>query len=638
MSTDLPARKRTATSPILFVLMVALAIRAFDLAGQSLWYDEAFSVRLAQQNDILALFIREAQLSLNTPFHYILLKGWMNALGDGEFAVRLPSVFAGVVSVALAYRLSALVLGRPSLIPAVLVALSPVGVMAAQDVRMHALASCLGLAATAAFLAALRGERSSTWLTWAALGVLAFATHVLAGLVVGMHILVGIALRLFERRGLSRPQLIASATTGAIIVIWAALLWSNRANYGVSYDAAADWPALLVQTAAGQALPRLLPAELIAPVGAAIMLALALSWTALFGAPVHLRSANALAMIATGALIAMTTFCAVVGKFSPRYPPIIAPISLTTIGIAIAATMQQGRIARLLARAGFALFAFGFGGALLALRTSPLYANEDFRGAVAHIRANLKPDERVLLVSGHFAPVFEYYWSGSRDAWIALPPDPALDVRNTLTYTSVVPLTNAALTGAGGAWLLLWQDDVIDPTGVVQSLMRRQAQALAPQPDTPPFVGLRLQHYRFFQPYRPLPEQIPSGEATIEYNRPDVGLDSLGCVQPQPAYAGDGYLEVQCFWQTLPFAPLSVYTKVSLRLTDAQGNQVVQSDQPIAFRGFPYVPYEKPIWGVHFIPLPPDLRAADYTLRVIPYTEVGEIAPQVSLPIQVLPR
>ncbi|MCS6849273.1 MAG: glycosyltransferase family 39 protein [Anaerolineae bacterium] len=633
------AHRRThGRALILLVLLAALAIRAFDLAGQSLWYDEAFSVRFAQQNDILALFIREAQLNLNTPLHYILLKGWMFGLGDGEFAVRLLSVFAGVASVALAYRLGALILNQSSLIPAVLVALSPVGVMAAQDVRMHAFASCLSLGATVAFLTALRSERPVLWLTWGVLGVLAFATHVLSALFVGIHIVVGIALRLAEGRSISRPHLVASAITGVVILVWAVLLWSNRASYGVSYDASADWPALMLQTAAGQVLPRLLPAELVAPAGVAVMIALVLSCATLIVMRDQAQLAGALAAIAVGSLIAMATFCAVVGKFSPRYPSIIAPIVLATIGVAIAVAAKRGRMAQALARAGFASLALGFSAGLLTLRTSPLYANEDFRGAVAHIRARLQPDERVLLVSGHFAPAFEYYWTGAPDAWIALPPDPVLNVHNTLTYTSVVPATNAALAGMGGAWLLLWQDDVIDPTGVALALLRRQSQAFAPQPDTPQFAGLRLQHYRFFQPYRPLPEQIPPSEAVIEHNRPEVGLRSLGCVQPQPARAGDGFMEVQCFWQTQPFVPLSVYTKVSLRLADVGGEQVLQSDQPIAYNGFPYVPYEKPIWGVHVIPLPPDLQSGDYTLRVIPYTETGEISPQVSLPVQVSPR
>ncbi|MFN3704931.1 MAG: glycosyltransferase family 39 protein [Thermoflexales bacterium] len=620
------------------VLLVAWAIRIFDLAGQSLWYDEAFSVLFAQRHDVLALFVREAQLNLNTPLLYVALKGWMIGLGESEFAVRLMSVFCGVVSVALAYRLSAVALSRPSPSAAVLLALSPVGVLAAQEARMYALAGCLCLGATLALSLALRDDRRAYWLAWGVLGVLAFAAHVLCALVVGVHILVSVALRLSQRRLPSRPQLLAIAGAGLVILSWTAFIWPNRAGYGVSYAASANWPMLMVQTAAGQVLPRLLPAEWVAPSGIAVTIALALSCLALVRMRGRAPAAQALAATAFFAPAAIATFCALSGKFSPRYPTIVTPIVLAAVGAAIAGASSRRPAAWMLARAGVAALAVGFAAGLLALRVSPLYANEDFRGAVAHIGARLRPDERVVLVSGHFAPAFEYYWRGATDAWVALPPDPVLNVHNTLTYTSVVPATNAVLANLGGAWLLLWQDDVIDPTGVATALLRRQSQAFAPQPDTPQFAGLRLEHYRFFRPYRPLPAQIPPSEAAIEHNRPEVGLSSLGCVQPQPVYAGDGFMEVQCFWQTRPFVPLSVYTKVSLRLADAQGAQVLQSDQPIAFKGFPYTPFEKPIWGVYLIPLPPDLSAGAYVLRVIPYTETGEISPQVSLPIRVSSR
>jgi len=85
--------------------------------------------------------------------------------------------------------------------------------------------------------------------------------------------------------------------------------------------------------------------------------------------------------------------------------------------------------------------------------------------------------------------------------------------------------------------------------------------------------------------------------------------------------------------------PLSPLTKVSLRLFSSSGELIVQSDQPITYKGFPYTPYEKPLFGSHILLLPADVRAGEYMLRVIPYNEEsGEIAPQVSLPVRLLPR
>jgi len=620
----------------LIVLLAAMAIRAFGLGAQSLWYDEGFSALFALHNDVPALFARAAQLDLNTPLYYVALKGWMAGGGQGEFAVRSLSAFAGVVSVALAYRLATAVLGRPSPVAAALVALSPVGVLAAQEARMYALAGCLCLAATLALVMALRRSTPARWVAWGLLGSLAFAAHVLCALVVAAQIMAGWAVTWRRRANgepISRAQLWVTVGVSALILAWVAAIWPNRAGYGVSYAASADWPALMLQTLAAQVLPRLLPAEWVALAGGIVLVALLASAVGLLRQHSLKEASFALVAVALASVVAIATFCSASGKFSPRYPTIVTPVLMAFVGAAVA-----GAVSSAPARAGLVVILAGLGAMTLALRSHSLYANEDFRAAAAYIRAHLQPDERVVLVSGHFAPVFAYYWTGPRDAWLALPDDPVLNVNNTLTYTDAVPALNRALTGMGGAWLLLWQDDVIDPTGLVTALLRRQAQAFAPRPDTPQFAGLRLLHYRFFRPYQPLPQRILADESTIEHNRPAVGLSSLGCLQPHPVRAGDGFMEVQCFWQTRPFVPLSVYTKVSLRLTDGRGEQVLQSDQPIAMNGFPYVPFEKPIFGSYLIPLPDGLHAGDYALRVIPYTESGEISPQVSLPVRVLPQ
>lgn len=629
------------------VVWVSFTIRVLDLSAQSLWYDEGFSVLFAQRNDALSLVARAAQLDLNTPLYYIALKAWMQALGQSEFAVRLLSAFAGVLSIALAYRLGVMALGRPVYDALahgapVLLAVAPVGVLAAQEARMYALAACLCLAAAVALLSALRKDRTMHWAAWAVLGVLAFATHVLCALVIGVQIAVGWLARRVGRRPIGRAQGIASLVVLAIVATWAVIVWPNRATYGVSYAASADWPTLMLHTLAAQALPRLLPEAWIAPAGLAVLAVLVLALVPLIVPLPSVHRCSGLAWvpagIAAGSLVAIATFCALSGKFSPRYPTIVTPVLIAAIGVGVAGGMMWGGYVRALAMAGLGGAVIAGCAGVIALLSDPLYANEDFRGAVAHIRANLQPDERVVLVSGHFAPVFEYYWTGRADDWLALPADPVLNVNNTLEYASAVPPSNAALAGTAGAWLLLWQDDLVDPTGLVTALLRRQAQSFAPLPDPPSFTGLRVQHYRFFRPYQPLPDAVPVTQSRIEINRPQRGLTSQGCWLPHTPRAGDGWMEAQCFWRSRPFTPLSVYTKVSLRLIGTDGHQVAQSDQPITERGFPYVPFEKVMTGIYFMPLPPDLQPGRYTLRVIPYTDTEEISPQVDTPLDVLPQ
>ncbi len=630
---------RSERALALLVLLAALAVRGFDLAGQSLWYDEGYTVMFAQRGwgEMIA---GAAQRELNTPLHYLLLNVWMAFAGASEFAVRLLSVFAGVVTVALVVRL-AKVARRPALLPALLVALSPVCVLMSREVRMYALAACLCAASVLCFVLAAQRDTRARWLAWALVSIIAFASHVLAAFVIGGALLV-MGYRWLRERRIQPDAALAAALTLLAILAFAALVLLNVGHtYGTTYTGRLDLIDTLAQSFASQLLPRLQPAGWVLP---AALTAVALMIVA-GGAVRQQATPFTIWRITAFSIIAIALFCVATGKFSSRYPAIIAPLFLAGAGMALAtpsgraeggAAAVRGSAMQLVARVAWAgvVALFGFG--LLQMHISPLYANEDFRGAAAYIKANRQPDEPALLVSGHFAPVFAYYFGN--DGWVALPDDPVLNVNNMLHYDSAVPALNAALQGKAGAWLLLWQDDVIDPTGIVPALLRRQSEALMPALDSVEFHNLRLQRYRFFQPFAPLPAPLPAMASSIEPAGRQVGLSGLGCRQSGVTRTGDGWLEVHCFWQIKPFVPLSVYTQVSLRLTDANGRQVLQSDQPIAPRGLPYVPFERPILGLYFIALPQALAAGDYTLRAIPYDDAGEIAPQIVTPVRIALR
>lgn len=633
---------------VLLILLLALAVRAAGLVTQSLWYDEGYTVMFSQRavGDIIT---GAAQRELNTPLHYVTLKAWMALAGQSEFSIRLLSVFAGVTTVALAYRLSKLALSQSSLIPALLVALSPVGVIVSQEVRMYALAACLCVASTVSFIRVMRSNQRRQWFVWMIVSIAAFGTHVLAAFVIATQILLLLfawrSRRIFATRDRAGP--VAVAIISFALVTWTGFILLNSSTYGTTYGGRLEFAGTLAQSMAAQFLPRLQPSSLIAPMAFLAVLITALVVIRLFARPD--RFLAYIWLIGLFSITAIASFSAITGKFSSRYPALIAPLFTAALGITLAdlanladfagaagARARSGSNASrsaVIAATNVLLAGFVFG--LVQLRINPIYANEDFRGAAAYIRAHMQPDETALLVSGHFAPVFEYYFGST--GWTALPNDPVLNVNNTLDYESAVPPSNTALQGKGGAWLLLWQDDVIDPTGLAPALLRRQSENLAPTLDTRDFNGLRLQRYRFFQPYQALPERLPPTQSRIEVNRVQRGLSSLGCYQPQWPRAGDGWIEAQCFWQVKPFVPLSVYTQVSLRLFDRAGKQVVQSDQPIAPNGMPFVPFEKPILGAYFIELPRALAAGEYMLRVIPYTETEEIAPQVVTPIRILP-
>ncbi|MDW8395348.1 MAG: glycosyltransferase family 39 protein [Anaerolineae bacterium] len=613
------------------LVLLGFALRVFGLDEQSLWYDEGYSVWFVQAHAGLELITRPIQLELNTPLYYLLLKAWLSGAGQSEFAVRSLSAAAGLLWVALVWATSHAIWKRPALAATVAVAFSAAGLTVAQEGRMYAVAGAGCSAAGFAFAVAMRRRRAAWWAAWGVLGVLAFASHVLCALVIVAQIAVLWIARAWQRCLPSLAERAATTGLAAWMLLVVALILPNREAYGTVFDAPADAWLILQQTLAAQILPRLLPESLI-PVAA-------LATSALIGlalvATVRSRcwSAFGFGSAALLAALGFALFSALVGKFSSRYPTLLLPLVMAWALGSLEHGLPSGWTR--FALAGLVALASELG--IQAWRTQPIYANEDFRGATAHLRRHMADDEKVVLVSGHFAPVFAYYWTASDQRWVALPNDVVLNVNNMLTYAEVAPRVNAALAGTGGAWLLLWQDDVIDPTGLAGELLRRQSQSLGPVEVITRFHGLRLIHYRFFQPYQPTPTPLVFTSEVL-LNRPQMGLGSDGCGLPAAPTVGAPWLEVWCLWRVSRNSPLPAETQVSLRLERADGARVAQLDQVIAPRGLPSIPYPKPIWAPYFLPLPRDASPGEYVLWVVPYTASGEVAPQVRVSLVLEPQ
>ncbi|HMQ56869.1 MAG TPA: hypothetical protein PKD98_32610, partial [Anaerolineae bacterium] len=85
---------------LLSIVLVALALRLYNLTYHSLWFDEAVSVHWARQS---LPRILEVGFSLEEdrlpPLYYLLLKGWTGLAGFSEVGVRSLSVLFGVLLV-----------------------------------------------------------------------------------------------------------------------------------------------------------------------------------------------------------------------------------------------------------------------------------------------------------------------------------------------------------------------------------------------------------------------------------------------------------------------------------------------------------------------------------------------------------
>jgi uncharacterized membrane protein len=141
-------------------VLAALALRLFDLTGQSLWYDEGVSAYMTPRS--FAEIAAATSVDIHPPLYYWLLMLWSRLFGMGEAALRGYSVALGTLMVWATWGLGR-TLGGPlvGLAAAALLAISPLAVQYSQEVRMYAQAGLLAAASSWAGLLLLRALRMS---------------------------------------------------------------------------------------------------------------------------------------------------------------------------------------------------------------------------------------------------------------------------------------------------------------------------------------------------------------------------------------------------------------------------------------------------------------------------------------------
>ena len=113
------------------IFVAAILLRFAGLGAQSVWLDEAVSVRVATP-------VLEPVDANHPPLYYIMLYYTMSALGRSEAAIRLPSALISVLNVGLLYLLGRRLVNREvALLAAALLALSPLDIWYAREARMY---------------------------------------------------------------------------------------------------------------------------------------------------------------------------------------------------------------------------------------------------------------------------------------------------------------------------------------------------------------------------------------------------------------------------------------------------------------------------------------------------------------------
>ncbi len=224
------------------LLAIVFAVNVYRAWSQSITSDEAFAESLFL-NGKWSQLVRSYDASHHV-LHTYLCKLTTEALGLSEFSLRLPSLLAGGLYLAMAYRLSRRLFGerRLFLFSTALLALNPLVLDFLSAARGYGLALALFLYALDQTLQWMGSETPPARLWRAGVGLgLSVAANLT--LLVPAAALGGIVLALGVRRGVWRDAIDCFAVPGIVVcflLVVFPLSWARRDNFYVGLSSLAD--------------------------------------------------------------------------------------------------------------------------------------------------------------------------------------------------------------------------------------------------------------------------------------------------------------------------------------------------------------------------------------------------------------
>ncbi len=566
---------------LLFILLLAFALRVAGLEAQSLWSDEGLSVYRARQaltanlgNAIVVDGVPTQDT--NPPLYFLLLGGWRALVGESVFALRTLNVLLSLLTVALLGRVAARLAGRRAGMAAVLLlAISPFHIWQTQELRNYALLLLLNLISVYALARWLRAPRPH----WLVLGLLA------GGLGVYTHYFGFFIFALWPlalttgwwrgraRRSPSRRLWVVAAVLGLAVV--PALLVAARRLVGAGQSGFVyvPLPDLISHAASAfavgfrdtvvQPLAWVLPAWLLAAAGAL--------WLA--RAPARRAAAGLLLAYLWLPLLILAALSTVTPLYNgPRHLIMSLPPFLVLAAAGAAAGWSARSRA---ARPATAILALALivvqGHWLIVQATDPDLVKDDWRGLAAYLEASAGPEDVVVVHDAISAITFDYYYGGQAP------------VANVPAYAREAPEAAVARLAALGA--------VAERVWFISETRPRDG---FPELLLPGWAGdnwLHLATCRFPSVWLDvrLDAYLPQWLTPVEAGPPAPGLDlgfagdvRLIAVQGDDSAPAGGFWWGDLFWALPAGAP--DHTAV-IRLLDGGGQTVAQIDLPLAPAG-----------------------------------------------------
>jgi len=600
---------------ITIVLLIAAGLRFFRIGVQSYWNDEGNTRALT--NYAWPEVVQAVAADIHPPGYYLALKGWRILVGESEFALRGFSALAGVVLVALLYRLGREYFNaRAALMAALLGAVNPFLIYYSQEARMYELLATLSAASFLLFSGWLRSTRPTPRLRdpdgsgaggggfgrwdlgvgYCLISAAGLYTHYAFPLVLIAQNLAALGGLLFHRRGNGLKRL------GAWLGLQLLTLLLFAPWLSTAYRQLTTWPAArefhpfvsaLADVTRYLAFGRTVPTEQvwIVLVGVGLLLALGLMRGGQTITPFLWLAVPAGLTLALGLLTE---------AFSKFLLVAVPPLCLL-IGNGLAGPKVRG-----LGRKGlsFGIWVLGFGiflGTYFSLSNlyfNPAYVRDDYRGIARYVESLRRPGDAIITIAPNQVQAFEYYHRSGAPIF-PLPHTRPLDTAETAAALSGIGATHRRI------FVLFWGDEQADPGHFVEDWLNTNAFKAGDQW----FGQVRLATYAAAKPAAEI--TTPSGA------RFGDSITLAGFTLQSNILSPGDILQMTMFWQT--DARLEERYKVFVHLYAAldQPPAAQQDGEPGGGRLITteWKPGEI-VADNHGVLIPPDVSKGNYTLVV----------------------
>lgn len=480
-ATAQPAGKNPKVSRLVLAALVLItaagaALRVHRLGSESVWLDEAFTIKLSQHPP--AGIIEETSKDVHPPLYYFALHYWMKLFGDSERGTRLLSALFGVLAIIITYKIAARLFGRATaLAAAVLLALSRFHLEFSQEARMYTLLVLLALLSMHFFVRLVEGRGRLAFPLYVAASALMMYTQVYSVFVIAAQNLFVLVLLFASRetfRRVIRRWVLAQITLAVLFLPWLSVLAQQ-----VSHVQQGFW------------IPRLgasfILTTLVVYAGSYVLSGFLFTLAALAVLPARRKEAGAEGPLDERLKICLLLLwlgCSIVLPFlvsqfaSPIFLPKYTIAALPAFLILAARGLSRLRFHQLRALA-LVLIVFFSAGVLrsyyAALKKDP------WREAVAGFEQLARPGDLVLFNQASGQHPFDYYLKTG-----GLDEKPFPDFQKDLTAANLPALLGDAVKDRGRVWL------VVSHPGELTPLIPRQLAEWYGEPGRITYPGVEM--------------------------------------------------------------------------------------------------------------------------------------------------